>query len=107
MKKHPCYSNYGGRGITVCEEWRNNSTAFGDWAITHGYAENLTLDRKDNDKGYSPDNCRWATRKEQAENRRTYPEGVNRGKSNRRNKSLIEINGESKTREEWCDFYGI
>lgn len=64
------YEYYGGRGITVCQEWRYDFEAFQEWAYAHGYREYLTIDRIDNDKGYSPDNCRWATYSDQNRNKR-------------------------------------
>lgn len=69
------YDCYGGRGITVCEEWLNDFKAFYDWAMANGYDENApkgqcTIDRIDNDKGYSPDNCRWVDMKTQNKNKR-------------------------------------
>lgn len=66
----PKYALYGGRGITVCLEWVNSFETFRDWALANGYATELSLDRIDNSKGYTPDNCRWATQKQQQRNRR-------------------------------------
>lgn len=68
----PKYPLYGGRGITVCDEWINSFPAFRDWALDNGYDDNLTLDRIDNNKGYNPNNCRWATSSDQNRNRRPY-----------------------------------
>lgn len=53
------YKKYGSKGITMCDEWKDDFQAFYDWSITHGYSDDLSIDRIDGDKGYSPDNCRW------------------------------------------------
>jgi len=69
-ENNPNYNSvYGIKGITMCEEWRNSYKTFEAWAITNGYSEELTIDRIDNSKGYSPDNCRWATYLQQNQNR--------------------------------------
>lgn len=68
--KHIAYERYGGAGIKVCDEWKD-ITAFINWANESGYDRSLTLDRIDNAKGYSPENCKWSTKSEQAINRRT------------------------------------
>lgn len=62
--KSPKYRTYGKRGITICDEWRSNFTVFKSWALSHGYKDNLTIDKINNDKGYYPKNCQWITAKE-------------------------------------------
>lgn len=92
-KKNINYEKYGGKGITVCDEWVSNFENFYEWSTTHGYAENLTIDRIDNNKGYSPENCRWATPKTQA--------------NNRTNNTLLTYKGETRTLQQWSDILGI
>lgn len=67
------YKYYGGRGITVCEDWRNNPKSFIEWALSNGYEEGLEIDRIDNSKGYEPSNCQFITH---AENSATGKRGI-------------------------------
>jgi hypothetical protein len=76
--KHKQYSDYGGRGITICEEWKNDFVPFYNWAMLNGYEENkgLSIDRIDNNGNYCPENCRWTTQTIQVRNTRIYKEYV-------------------------------
>lgn len=67
---HPSFKHYGARGITVFEEWQSSYSAFKQWAMSHGYSDNLELERIDVNDGYSPDNCKWLSHHEQTLNRR-------------------------------------
>ena len=82
----PEYKNYGGRGITICDEWRNSFVAFYDYVskLEHFNEPGRSLDRIDNNKGYCPGNVRWATAKEQANNKRQRKKGDKNGKQNKR-----------------------
>ena len=71
LRTHSAFERYGDRGVTVCDEWRQSFEVFRDWALANGYADGLTIDRRDNDGSYSPSNCRWLDHEGQAQNKRT------------------------------------
>lgn len=89
----PDYARYGGRGITVCDEWKDSFQAFYEWSVANGYLENLTIDRIDNEGDYSPQNCRWVNAEVQNNNtRRNY---------------YITHDGETLTLAQWAKKCGI
>ena len=93
-KNTPDYKKwYGGRGVTVCDEWRNDFKTFYDWAISNGYREDLTIDRIDSNGNYCPENCRWVDLKTQARNTRQ--------------NHLITYNGETHCLVEWAEILGV
>ena len=92
-KSYTGYHRYGGRGITVCDEWRHNYVAFKTWSMKHGYREGLQIDRIDCNQGYSPSNCRFVTAKRQARNRR--------------NTVYIEFGGIRAALADFCDLFGV
>lgn len=87
------YARYGGRGIKLCDEWKNNYIAFKEWAIINGYRETLTIERKDFDQNYCPANCEWIKMEAQQRNK----------SSNR----VITYNGESMILIAWAERLGI
>lgn len=91
--KSKSFKNYGGRGISMCDEWKNSFESFENWALGNGYQENLTIERIDVDGNYEPKNCCWIPLEEQAKNRRTT--------------RLISFNGETYSIREWSKRLGI
>ncbi len=92
-KQDKAYKDYGGRGITICDEWVNDFKSFYDWAINNGWEKGLINDRRDNNKGYGPDNCRFVDDPTSLRNtRRTV---------------IIEYNGVKKCRTDWAKEIGI
>lgn len=87
------FDRYGGRGICMCEEWRNDFITFYNWALDNGYSENLSIDRIDVNGNYEPSNCRWATAKEQSDNKRC--------------NILVTLGNETLDLQQWCDRIGI
>lgn len=69
-KTDTSYSHYGGRGISICDEWHDSFSAFRLWAMSSGYSDSLTIDRIDVNGNYEPSNCRWATKAQQSVNKR-------------------------------------
>lgn len=86
------YILYGAEGKKVCDEWQKFEP-FYDWAISHGYRKDLTIERIDGTKGYSPENCRWVTQKEQC--------------NNRRSNIKITYNGKTQSAGQWAKEYGL
>ena len=92
-KNEPAYKNYGGRGIKVCDEWMKNKNKFIEWSLQNGFRKELTIDRKNNNGDYEPNNCRWVDMSIQ--------------NNNKRNISKYYYNGESHTITEWAKIKGI
>ena len=88
----PDYKWYGGRGITVCDEWKNDYIAFEKWAVENGFSSGLTIDRIDPDGNYEPSNCRWIPQEKQQRNRRS--------------NAILTMNGESHCIAEWAEIIG-
>lgn len=87
------YKNYGGRGITICDEWKNNFINFYNWAMENGYKEGLTIERIDNDGNYEPKNCKWIPKSEQPNNRRM--------------NYKFTYDGKTQNLAEWCKELGL
>lgn len=89
--QYKSFKDYGGRGIKICEEW-DDFQSFYDWAMANGYADDLSIDRIDNDGNYEPSNCQWIALKDQQGNRRC---------------AKLTLNNETHTIEEWAEILGV
>ena len=87
------YLNYGGRGISMCEEWQNSFQAYAEWAIAHGWEDGLTIERKDVNEGYNPNNCSFIPLREQF--------------YNKTDTAWITFRGETKSLAKWCKELGL
>lgn len=87
------YDTYGGRGITICDEWKNDFSKFMEWALSNGYSDDLSIDRIDVNGNYCPENCRWATLSEQARNKR--------------DSRYLTAFGKTQTLADWADEYNM
>lgn len=92
-KSNHNYPNYGGRGIKMCDTWRNDYLSFEKWSLEHGFEKSLTIDRIDVNGDYCPENCRWV--------------GNHTQQRNKRNNRLITYKNETHTLSEWSDITGI
>lgn len=91
--RHESYKYYGAKGVKVCDEWIHDFDAFKDWAMSHGYTDDKSIDRIDSNGDYNPDNCRWATAKQQA--------------NNRSDNHMITYDGTTMTMMEWAEHLNI
>ena len=87
------YDSYGGRGIKVCDDWKESFDNFNVWALNNGYQEGLSIERVNVNDSYFPSNCTWITLSQQNRNKRT--------------SILITIENETKTISDWCSIYGV
>lgn len=87
------YDDWGGRGIKICDEWMKDPKRFIQWSIENGYQDGLTIDRIDNDGDYCPENCRWVTRLENNQNRRS--------------SRLFTYNSKTQNLQQWCDEFSV
>lgn len=91
--KNKSYMQYGGKGIKICDEWLDNPKSFEEWSLRSGYNDNLTIDRKDSNLDYCPDNCRWVTKESNSKYKSTT--------------SLIDVDGEIHSGKDWAKILGF